>query len=166
MSAASVAPVEPKTVTSIEPLAGPAQVWLGQFHDQVIMVIHQHKRVQPDPEQLDHLTQKFAEMRPIPVVAKNRLPVVASRGDVIPTPCKLDSQWPRHSTIITRSPSASSIVESRGVTRMTPRCLARIKSQFAPRNLFRSNQNIRTVRGDWAKAERLTLPVFKCILGT
>ena len=75
----------------------PAQVALGQFQQQMIMIVHQHIGVQPHHEPLNHFSEQFTKVRPIPVVAINRPPLVAATGDVIYTthpPARFAMAWP------------------------------------------------------------------------
>lgn len=82
--AAPVTPVEPHAVTHIEPLTGPAEVRFGQLHHQMVVIVHQHKRVQANPKPAYNFPQQFAEMHPVPIVPKNRPPFIAPGAQVIP----------------------------------------------------------------------------------
>src|SRR5436190_14068802 len=42
--------LEPNAIADVEPLNGAAKIGLGQFRQQMVMVIHQDKRVQAQPE--------------------------------------------------------------------------------------------------------------------
>jgi len=111
MAATPVTPIEPGAVTAVEPLSGAAQVQLGQLHDQMIMVVHQDERVQPDSKTLDHFREQLAKVLSIPVVPENRPPLVAPPGQVIPSPDSFDPQWSGHAADSTLLSLSISIVE-------------------------------------------------------
>src|SRR4029450_9786527 len=89
-------PVEPYAVTDVEPLHPPAQIGLSRFGNQVVVIIHQHVSMNPEPVALHQLGDQFAEMLPISLVSINRPSLVAAGPEVIPCVALLDPQWPGH----------------------------------------------------------------------
>src|ERR1022692_3381519 len=116
MAAAPMPPVEPDTVTDIEPLHRPAQIRLRQLDHQVIVIIHQHERVQTYPEPPSHFGQQPAKMFPIPVVSVNGAPFIAAPRYMIPPPGTLDTQWSGHAPNLIHNLIPLSIVQCRDVT--------------------------------------------------
>src|SRR5659263_399645 len=73
------------TVTDVEPLPRATQVRLRQLDDQVIMVVHQHEGMQPQPEPRHHFSQQLAEVLPVSIVPVNGAPLIAPPGEMIPS---------------------------------------------------------------------------------
>jgi len=82
------------------------QVRLRQLDDQVIMVVHQHESMQPQPEPRHHFSEQLAEVLPIPIVPVNGAPFIAPPGEMIPSAGPLDSQWSGHAIDSTQTTAA------------------------------------------------------------
>jgi hypothetical protein len=108
--------IKPDAVTHVEPLDRPAQVQLSQLQEEVIMIIHQDKGVQPNSKARHRFRQHLAEMLPVPIIAVNIVPFITACRDVVPPFYPLDPQWSGHSSYSTRSRNHASIVECRDVT--------------------------------------------------
>src|SRR5208337_5233659 len=102
MAAALVPPVEPHTVAHIEPLRGQAQVGLLQLQQQMIVVVHEHKGVQPDPEALDQFAQQLTKMLSVAVIAINGALLVAAGRYVVPPAGSLDPQGSGHAVSLAK----------------------------------------------------------------
>jgi hypothetical protein len=59
--------------------------------DQMVMIVHQDKAMKADAKSPDHVLEQFQEMSAVAVVAKDRAPLVATRGDVVPSASMLNA---------------------------------------------------------------------------
>src|SRR5207253_823538 len=101
MSTAPVPQIKPDTVADIEPLHRPAQIGLGRLNQQMIVIGHEHIRMEHHPKSFDLLGKQFTEMIAITVGAKDRLPFIPTGGDMIPTVRALDSRSTGHEHLVT-----------------------------------------------------------------
>ena len=83
MATAPVAPVEPDALTDVQPLDRPAQVGLGRFQQQMIMVGHEHIGVDANPKPFRQGGQQLDEPMAVTVVAKNVSPLVVAGGVMV-----------------------------------------------------------------------------------
>ena len=91
-----VPPVKPDAVADVEPLHRAAQVGLPRFHQQVIMVVHQHLGMNPQPEPLGQLPQQLQKTRAVGVLPVNGLSLVAASRNVVAPTRTLEAQCPCH----------------------------------------------------------------------
>ena len=96
MSAQPVRPVQASSVADVEPLHRLTEIGLWHPQQQVVVIVHQHERVNPDPKSLRQFRRQPKESMPIRVIVKQRLPPVAAGSHVIPPICHEYSQWSGH----------------------------------------------------------------------
>jgi hypothetical protein len=77
-----MAAIEPLRVDRVDAMHAAREVSFGRLEQQVVMIPHQHVGVEPPREQLDGLRKHGEKEVTVPVVAKNRPPLVAAAGDM------------------------------------------------------------------------------------
>ena len=75
------------------------KVCFGGLHDDMVVVAHLAPRMTAPVEALTHLSEEIDPRPPVGIVPKDRLAPITARRHVIHTPCKLDSQRPRHDAL-------------------------------------------------------------------
>src|SRR5437667_5062737 len=98
MPASCMAPVEPNAVADVQPMNAPRKIGSGEFHQQMIVIGHEHEGMQPKSEHFDHISQQIDEVLPILVIAENFTPLIAASGHMIPAADLLDPQRSCHAT--------------------------------------------------------------------
>ena len=91
-----VAEVEPLRVRSLQPFHAGHEVGLWCLQEQVVVVGHQHPRVQDPTCPLGRVVQCLQPQAAVTVVEHNRFALVAASHDVIDGPGELDSRFSRH----------------------------------------------------------------------
>ena len=77
------------------------QIRLGGFDEQMVVIGHQHPRVNPPPGQPAGLAQSLEKEAPVIIVEKDRLPPIPPCHDVVVSAWMLDPEpWRREANII------------------------------------------------------------------
>lgn len=100
----SVRPIETHGVRQLQPLDRPAQVVGHGADQQVVMVVHQDKRVNLDLKSFAEVRQSPEERPPVLVGEKDPLPSMPPVDHVIPSPGSRDAQRSSHGTTLSGTP--------------------------------------------------------------
>ena len=101
---AAMAPVEIGRVAPVEILHPGREVRLRGLDEDVLVVPHEHERVQSPTVRLHGAAQPVQPLLPVRVITNDRFSFVPSGHHVIQRPGKLDSQRSSHVAKISRSP--------------------------------------------------------------
>jgi len=88
--------VEPLRIVAVEALHSGREVAPRRAEDEVVVVVHQAVGVAEPAEADDHEAQHVQEVAPVDVPTEDRLPVDATRHDVVERVGVGDSRQPRH----------------------------------------------------------------------
>ena len=102
MPAQPVPPVEAHRPGGLEPAHPRHEVGVRGLDQQMVMIAHQHQRVDPPARAQARLAQRGQETRAIRVVAKDRLTAVPAIEHMIDGPLEFDACFASHA--ISRSP--------------------------------------------------------------
>ena len=97
---AAVPAIEPLRVRRLQRQHHSRQLRRATLDGQMEVVAHQAKGQHPQAKPLPTPNQPIEVLLPIPVIPEHRLALVASRDDVIHGPLSLQTQRPRHDSII------------------------------------------------------------------
>jgi len=95
VAAAAMAAIEVACIAAIEVLHAGRQVRLGRFHKEMVVVPHEHERMDPPSVGLDRPPQPVQPLHDV-------LPSVPARHDMVEGPGKFDPQRSGHTTILPR----------------------------------------------------------------
>jgi len=95
-----VTAVEVACVAAVEKLHSGRQIGLGRFDEQVLVVIHQRKGMQPPAMHRHRPPQPIETLEPIVVVAHDRTTFDSPRHHMVVGARELDSQWSGHDDIV------------------------------------------------------------------
>jgi len=95
--------VEPRRAAHVQPPQRPVRVRVRRLDEQMVMVLHQHVRVQDHAVAPGHLRQKLNEMLPVAVAAEDRPPPHPAGRDVIPSARSVMPQLSGHAATIPKS---------------------------------------------------------------
>src|SRR5207244_2986127 len=102
VAAAAVAQVEPLGVAAAQVLDAGGQLRLRRLDDGVVVIRHQAEGVDLPAIAVDGLRKELQEREPVVVIAHDRRPVDAARGDVEEPIRQLRTQNPRHISKLAR----------------------------------------------------------------
>lgn len=100
MAAAPVPAIETNGVSSLQSADSAAEITVGRFQQQVVMVRHQTVSVKAQSMPLDRFFQRTEEQPAIGIVAECPPPLVTSRCDVVNRTSKFDSDGARHCLLL------------------------------------------------------------------
>ena len=95
-----VGPVEPHGLGQLQPLDGAAEVRVPGTKKEMVMVVHQHERVNRHSEAFGEFGEAAEEATAIVVRAEDATAVIASVDDMVPAMGHPDAQRSSHAAIV------------------------------------------------------------------
>jgi hypothetical protein len=112
----AVALVEVLRVLAVEPLHSIRERRPRCLEHEMVVIHHQHIRMQHPPEPPHRLAEQLQEHQAIRIIAKDLLPLIPAGGDVMRQTGRIEPQLPRHTTEATSaglpSPNTPLLVET------------------------------------------------------
>ncbi len=96
MSHQAVSAVKRLAIDAIQTAHAPDQIGLRCFQQQVVVVVHKAKGVEPPALLLDFFREQFNKTVAILVIEENRLAAIAAGGDVVDSSGKFETQRAGH----------------------------------------------------------------------
>ena len=87
-----MATIEVAGIAAVKVLHASRQVWLGRLHEEMVVISHQRKSVQPPTVGFDGPSQPVEPFLPVHIIQDDVLPGIPSGHDMINRTPEFDSQ--------------------------------------------------------------------------